>query len=64
MEWLRWQWGQHKATIFVALLVTVVLAFSVWFPAIIKNTGAGFGPDWDCTPQAQGDPTCIKKVRP
>jgi hypothetical protein len=64
MDWLRSQWGRHKAAIFVALLVAAALAASVWYPASIKNTGAGFGPDWECTPQAQGGPTCIKKIRP
>jgi hypothetical protein len=23
---------------------------------------AGFGPEWECTARAQGEPTCIKKI--
>jgi hypothetical protein len=62
MDWLRSQWEQHKAAIFIVLLLAAVLVVSVRFPAIIKNPAPGFGPDWDCTPQAQGGPTCIKKI--
>jgi hypothetical protein len=64
MEWRRWQWAQYKAAIFAAVLLAVVLTVLVWFPANVKNTTAGFGPDWECTHQPTGDPICIKKVRP
>jgi hypothetical protein len=61
---LRGQWRQHKATLAVALILAAVLLASLWFPVSTKNTESGLGPDWECTPQAYGGPTCIKKIRP
>ena len=63
MDWLRWQLGQYKGVIFAVVLVATVLAVSLWFPVHMQNPAPGFGPDWECTPQAQGGPTCIKKIR-
>ncbi|MGX5842534.1 hypothetical protein ACWGTI_17605 [Mesorhizobium sp. ArgA1] len=27
-----------------------------------KNTDFGFGPEWQCTPIAKGDPICVKLI--
>jgi hypothetical protein len=49
-------------TILVVVIVVgmgaVALRYQL-FPRL--NPNAGFGPDWDCTMQAKGDPVCIKK---
>jgi len=46
------------------LILAAVLLACLWFPVTTKNTEASLGLDWECTPQAQGGPTCIKKIRP
>jgi hypothetical protein len=45
----------------VALLAAVAYAlfFRPWNAAAPSN--AGFGPEWVCTPQPMGGPTCIKR---
>ncbi|ESY06843.1 hypothetical protein X753_14045 [Mesorhizobium sp. LNJC399B00] len=35
---------------------------SVLFPGLGKNTNFGFGPEWQCTPMAKGDPICVKLI--
>ncbi|ESY66284.1 hypothetical protein X742_19070 [Mesorhizobium sp. LNHC232B00] len=32
------------------------------FPGLGKNTNFGFGPEWQCTPMAKGDPICVKLI--
>lgn len=67
MDWLRWHLGLHKAVILAAVMIAA--AFAVIFfarpPARdgLWNVNNGFGPDWECTPHAQSEPTCIKKLR-
>jgi len=34
----------------------------IFLPSPLRNLNAGFGPEWECTPQAKGGPTCIKKI--
>lgn len=63
MDWLKWQLAQHKAALFVAALIAAVLVAAVLFPAKNYGVATGFGPDWECTAQGQGGPTCIKKIR-
>jgi hypothetical protein len=63
MEWLRWHIGQHKGLILGLVLLAALLVAIVLFPAK-QNTNWGFGPDWECTAQGQGGPTCIKKIKP
>ena len=46
----------------VAVLLVVVGAAFIFLPSLQRNFNAGFGPDWECTPQGQGGPTCIKKI--
>jgi hypothetical protein len=64
----RLQWNpDRRGTLW--LLAAAVAAIGIFaavmihFPLIQeRNAGAGFGPDWDCTPQPSGGPTCIKKI--
>jgi hypothetical protein len=62
MKWLWWNAsrGDVIGVLFV-MLVLGLLVFVAIRPSAPQNTNAGFGPDWDCTPQGQGGPTCIKK---
>jgi hypothetical protein len=63
---LRWNpdrasslWLLASAIVIVAVFATVMIQY----PAIQqRNAGAGFGSEWDCTPQPKSDPTCIKKI--
>jgi hypothetical protein len=64
MEWLRWHIEQHKGLILGLVLLAALLVAIVLLPAPQLNTNAGFGPDWECTAQGQGGPTCIKKIKP
>jgi hypothetical protein len=64
MHWLRWQLAQHKAALFIAALIGTVLVVAVLFPPRYDGASRGFGPDWECTAQGQGGPTCIKKIKP
>jgi hypothetical protein len=67
MDWLRAQFGQHKAMILGTLRVVAFLLIGFGLiPGFMQQnpTTAGFGPDWECTAQGYGGPTCIKKVKP
>ena len=37
-------------------------AVFIFLPSPLRNFNAGFGPERECTPQAKGEPTCIKKI--
>jgi hypothetical protein len=64
----RLQWNPDRAGTLslVATAIAIIAVFAavmIAYPAIQQqNAGAGFGPDWDCTPQPSGGPTCIKKI--
>jgi len=66
MDWLRWHLGPHKAVIFTAAIIAAGFA-AVWFmlpPSDrLLRANNGFGPDWECTAQPKGEPTCIKKLQ-
>jgi hypothetical protein len=65
MDWLRWHLENSKGLILAAALVAAMLIVFVVFPPNFRSGGANsFGPDWECTPQIQGGPTCIKKLKP
>jgi hypothetical protein len=64
MHWLRWQFAQHKAALFIAALIGAVLLGAVLFPPRYDGASHGFGPDWECTSHGQGEPVCIKKIKP
>jgi hypothetical protein len=64
-KWLQWN-PDRNGTIRLLLILFAILgifaAVVIYAPDIqYRSASAGFGPDWQCTPQAQGDPVCIKK---
>jgi hypothetical protein len=64
-KWLQWN-PDRNGTIRLLLILFAILgifaAVVIYAPDIqYRSANAGFGPDWQCTPQAQGDPVCIKK---
>jgi hypothetical protein len=65
MKWL--QWNPDRKGIVAVVLAAVVLvggfAFvMIYFPNFQQRSAvAGFGPDWDCTPQPKAGPICIKR---
>jgi hypothetical protein len=65
MKWLQWNPDRNGIMAVVLALLILVSLFAVgviYFPDIQQHRAkAGFGPDWDCTVQATGDPVCIKK---
>jgi hypothetical protein len=65
MNWFRWnpdRAGLLRLSLLLAILVGVFAAVMIYVPDIQqRRANAGFGPDWDCTVQPKGDPTCIKK---
>ena len=65
MKWLQWNPDRNgiAAVVFAAIAIVCIFAFLVtYFPDFQqRRASAGFGPDWDCTAQAKGDPVCIKK---
>jgi hypothetical protein len=67
MRWLWWHPERNSilSTVFGLLAILGVLFFvMLYFPFPGNQQSgvrAGFGPDWSCAPQVQGDPICIKK---
>jgi hypothetical protein len=65
MNWPRWNpdlAGNARTLLLLAILLGVVGAALILLPSPMRNFYAGFGPEWECTPQAKGEPTCIKKI--
>jgi len=63
MKWLQWNPDRNSnlGTLLALLIIVGVLAIlAVYLPNFLQQN-SGFGPDWDCTPQAKGGPICIKK---
>jgi hypothetical protein len=60
MDWLRWHLGTFKVVIFVAALIVVAVGAG---NNRLRRANTGFGPDWECTSQPRGTPTCIKKLQ-
>jgi len=49
----------------ILLLAAILAALCVAYTPFPKGFGNwGFGPDWDCTQQAEGDPVCARKSTP
>ena len=54
--------GDIAAIAFVIGLAIVLILLSPIYPGAGRlRANWGFGPDWDCTYPAQGEPVCIKK---
>jgi hypothetical protein len=65
MNWPRWNpdlAGNARTLLLVLVLLVVVGAAFILLPSPLRNFYAGFGPEWECTAQAKGGPTCIKKI--
>jgi hypothetical protein len=63
MKWLQWTPDRNAIVgLALALVVIVFAVVVIYFPDLQqRRANAGFGPDWDCTVQAKGDPVCVKK---
>jgi hypothetical protein len=62
------KWPQLNASpaevlgvLFAIFLIGIVAVVLTRPTDMQRRANAGFGPDWECTPQAKGGPTCIKK---
>jgi len=65
MNWPRWNpdlAGNARTLLLVAIVVVALGVAFVFLPSPWRGFNAGFGPEWDCTAQAKGGPTCIKKT--
>jgi hypothetical protein len=64
-KWLQWnpdRNGTIRLLLILAAILGVFAAVVTYAPDIqCRGATAGFGPDWECTPQPQGGPVCIKK---
>jgi hypothetical protein len=67
MNFLRWTPDRNARLCTILALIVILLIFGV---AVIyspdfqwRNANSGFGPDWECTPHALSEPTCIKKLQ-
>jgi hypothetical protein len=52
-------WREIWAILIVAALAAAGIA-AMMLP-YNGNTNFGFGPEWECTSVAQGDPVCVKR---
>jgi hypothetical protein len=65
MNWPRWNpdlAGNARTLLLVALLIGLLGAAMIYVPSSLQKSNAGFGPDWECTAQAKGEPICVKKI--
>jgi hypothetical protein len=67
MKWLQWTPDRNGIVggVLGILAILGVLGFlMIYLPPHTQQSGvnAGFGPDWECTAQPRGGPTCIKKL--
>jgi len=67
MQFLRWPPERNGRLCTILALIVILAIFGVaviYAPDFQRhNANAGFGPDWECTPHAQSEPTCIKKIQ-
>jgi len=63
MKWFWWNASRGDVLgVLIVIAVIGVLVFALTRgPDMRHNVDASFGPDWECTPQPMGGPTCIKK---
>jgi hypothetical protein len=62
MMWAYPARGDVMSVLFVVFLLGLLAFCFVWFPNPQSNTGAGFGPDWDCIAVPTGEPICHKRL--
>ncbi len=51
-----------RALLLVAFFVGLLGVGVVFYGAPFRHLNTGFGPEWECTPQVRGEPTCIKRI--
>jgi hypothetical protein len=56
--------GDVMSVLLVVIVLGVVVVGFYMRPNSLSNGGNGFGPEWDCTANARGEPICIKKIDP
>jgi hypothetical protein len=65
MRWPQWNPDQAGTRTVVGVTVAIIIVFAlvvIYLPDLQQQrANAGFGPDWNCVPQAKGDPVCIRK---
>jgi hypothetical protein len=57
--WLQFVCGNLTAILIMIAIFGVLVLASLRDPRLPPDTG--FGPEWECTAMAKGDPVCIKK---
>ncbi len=63
MNWRLARRGDIAAALLVAVIVGGFLFIKIQFPGGIADAwNQWFGPGWECTPQARGEPVCIKRT--
>ncbi|GLH89196.1 hypothetical protein SSBR45R_66570 [Bradyrhizobium sp. SSBR45R] len=63
-DWLRWHLEGNTLAVALSILIAGVLGYVLLFGTPFRtDVPNGFGPEWECASQIQGDPTCIKKVK-
>ena len=64
-NWLQWnpdRNGNIGLVLALVAVVAIVAVIAIYAPDMhYRNANAGFGSDWECAPQIQSDPVCIKK---
>jgi hypothetical protein len=63
MKWPQWNASRADvlAVLFALVLIGIVAVVLTRPTDMQQRANAGFGADWECTPQAKGGPTCIRK---
>lgn len=49
------------AVILAMIIIMIACVYLVRFPSTPLRSGAGFGSEWDCIPQARGEPVCSQR---
>jgi len=62
MKWPHWYptRADVMGVLFAVALLGAAAVAAIMGPQM--RTNAGFGPEWDCTSNARGEPICIKRL--
>jgi hypothetical protein len=62
LQWIPDRNGIVGGRLAVIVVVSVFAFLVMYFPDFQqRRASASFGPNWECTAQAKGDPVCIRK---